>query len=404
MGKAKVFNCPSCGGALTAPADGAKEIQCTYCGNTVIVPRELRSEGPRKANEDQEMGGLFPMLSEVLRILPFVKPWHLVVISVGAGVLIICAISVSMFTGSRTASTVPPELFPFVETSTALKQSIDKAKTLQAALIFGGEGTAPGLFQSARFAAVDGSGNIFISDDKTYRIQKFDSNGKYVSGWVITEPDAIKTTYTIDGLAADRAGNVYVTLSHMILKYEGATGKLLNKLTGHIYWSAIPLADGGLVAAASGSTQDDLARLDSAGKEIAYYPQIITSRPGGKAPFRLKVAVDGLGTIFVLQDDEGAVYKYTPDGKFVTKFGAKGKLPDQFDTGVNLIAVDNQSNVYVNDWSQLFIFDANGRFIKTIDVFSAIGGGPLSMIINDKNELYVVESDNKIYKILLTAP
>lgn len=403
MSTPKTFNCPSCGAALTAPTNEAKEIKCNYCGNTVIVPRELRHRTPRpqKTIASEEMGGMFPMLPSVLKIIPLLRGRNLVVLMVVAGVLIFFATSISMFIGSRQPSrppgTVPAEIFSVMGTAVAIKQS-------PATPLFGAEGTAPGLFQSARFVAVDGNGNIFVSDDKTYRIQKFDATGKYVSGWVITDPDAIKTTYTIDGLAADRTGNVYVTLSHMILKYDGTTGKMLNKFTGHIYWSAVPLADGGLIAAASGRTQDDIAHLDSEGKELAYYPQVITSRPGGKAPFRLKIAVDGLGTIFALQDDEGAVYKYTPDGKFVTKFGSKGKQPGQFDTGVSLIAVDNQSNVYVSDWSQLYIFDATGRFLKTIDAFSPISGGVLSMIITDKNELYAVASGSKIYKILLSAP
>lgn len=403
MANLKSFNCPSCGAVLTVPAKDAKEIQCTYCGNTVIVPRELRHRAPRpqKTIASEETGGMFPMLPLVLKIIPLLRGRNLVVLTVVAGVLIVCATSVSMFVGSRQSSrppaSIPAEFFSLAGTAVAIKQS-------PATPLFGAEGTAPGLFQGARFVAVDGNGNIFVSDDKTYRIQKFDATGKYVSGWVITDPDAIKTTYSIDGLAADRAGNVYVTLSHIIFKYDGATGKLLNKMAGHIYWSAIPLADGGLIAAASGRTQDDLADLDSEGREIAYYPQVITSRPGGKAPFRLKIAVDGLGTIFILQDDEGAVYKYTPDGKFVTKFGSKGTKPGQFGTGVNLIAVDNQSNVYVSDWSQLFVFDATGRYLKTIDAFNSISGGILSMIITDKNELYAVASGNKIYKILLSAP
>lgn len=41
----QTFQCPNCGSPLTA--NGAeKEIKCTYCGSTVIVPEELRDAAP----------------------------------------------------------------------------------------------------------------------------------------------------------------------------------------------------------------------------------------------------------------------------------------------------------------------------------------------------------------------
>ncbi|MFZ1041114.1 MAG: hypothetical protein WCA79_08640 [Anaerolineales bacterium] len=43
MSDAKTFKCPSCGSALEPDGD-EKEIKCAYCGNTVIVPEELRDQ------------------------------------------------------------------------------------------------------------------------------------------------------------------------------------------------------------------------------------------------------------------------------------------------------------------------------------------------------------------------
>lgn len=42
MPEASTFNCPKCGAALTLTG-AASEMQCPYCGNTVIVPQELRT-------------------------------------------------------------------------------------------------------------------------------------------------------------------------------------------------------------------------------------------------------------------------------------------------------------------------------------------------------------------------
>ena len=43
MSEASTFNCPKCGAALTATGS-APEMQCPYCGNTVIVPEGLRTQ------------------------------------------------------------------------------------------------------------------------------------------------------------------------------------------------------------------------------------------------------------------------------------------------------------------------------------------------------------------------
>ena len=45
MSEAKTFQCPNCGAALEPRASAAK-IKCGYCGNTVIVPAELRDPLP----------------------------------------------------------------------------------------------------------------------------------------------------------------------------------------------------------------------------------------------------------------------------------------------------------------------------------------------------------------------
>src|SRR5258708_5623218 len=49
--QAHTFTCPSCGAPLSVGATDQKEIQCPYCGNTVIVPESLRQHA--QANHGQ---------------------------------------------------------------------------------------------------------------------------------------------------------------------------------------------------------------------------------------------------------------------------------------------------------------------------------------------------------------
>jgi DNA-directed RNA polymerase subunit RPC12/RpoP len=51
MSETKSFNCPNCGSALTANGS-EKEVKCSYCGSTVIVPEDLRDQSP------QQQGGI----------------------------------------------------------------------------------------------------------------------------------------------------------------------------------------------------------------------------------------------------------------------------------------------------------------------------------------------------------
>ena len=42
MSSPKVLTCPACGAKLNITGDEA-QVQCEYCGNTIVVPEELRS-------------------------------------------------------------------------------------------------------------------------------------------------------------------------------------------------------------------------------------------------------------------------------------------------------------------------------------------------------------------------
>lgn len=59
MPETSTFNCPKCGASLT-PTGNASEMQCPYCGNTVIVPQELRTtsfEMPQITLVDEQAAG-----------------------------------------------------------------------------------------------------------------------------------------------------------------------------------------------------------------------------------------------------------------------------------------------------------------------------------------------------------
>lgn len=406
MSSPQSFNCPSCGASLPIPADGVANVQCPYCKNTVVVPREMRTPKPRPQSPQNGPQSLFG------NSWSFMDPQMTRIAIIAIIVFGLVSVIAIWEPWGRSSSAGSPEVVQAEQTAAAATNLLSQAasgtrtgggdKASFALLSFGGTGTAPGLFQEARYAAVDGGGNIYVADEKTKRVQKFDATGKYVSLWSLNDPTKNAPVSFISDLSADLTGNVYVTADSTIYKYDGSTGKLIRTITGHNYKSTIPLVENGILATASSQTPDDLVRLDADGKELWYKNGIISSQPDSQAPSTLRVAVDGLGNIFALQDKLGEIFKFTRDGKFVTRFGSKGGETGQFNAdGIGYIAVDNVSNVYVSDFEELYVFDLNGRFLKSYEAFLKVGGGPRDMIISPQNELFIVQDDNVIYKLPL---
>jgi DNA-directed RNA polymerase subunit RPC12/RpoP len=92
MSETKTFNCPSCGAALTTTGEDA-EIKCQFCGNTVIVPPELRR--PRDPDDDDGEDGPALNLSDVA--FPGMKPLMAFVTGI-VGVSVIAPLAITVVT------------------------------------------------------------------------------------------------------------------------------------------------------------------------------------------------------------------------------------------------------------------------------------------------------------------
>jgi hypothetical protein len=278
-------------------------------------------------------------------------------------------------------------------------------------LTFGGEGTGQGLFKDAQEVAVDGAGNIYVSDD-TLRIQKFDSQGKFLSLWTIPSSTQYfsKVRGGPDRLLADHEGRVYVVIGGVVLKFDGANGEWLGAAHGtdYIYDAALE-ADGGMAIVSGKDEDDELVMLDSKGKATKRVHQFISSQLDKQIPVEaVKIAVDGVGNVFGIYAlgslngmfsydyEDLAIFRFTADGRYVNRFGGGGKEPGQFDSP-NAIAVDSKSNVYVCDLTKgIHVFTSDGRYLKTIGTpFWAQG-----MAFDAAGDLLIV-GDNKVSRIEL---
>jgi hypothetical protein len=373
----EALQCPSCGAPLDYdPRSESETVRCPFCEGTVLLPERER---------------------------PAAKP-QIVVERAGDNTAVTAGVIVAIVSVIVTAVVAAYAFHSYYSSSADDGRSVGVSNTknnlaptktagdgyAQPELSFGSEGTGPGNFKDARSVAVDADGHIYVGEYSGGRIQVFDSAGKFLAQWTVDPKMPLR------GMAADRRGTVYVVQKGSITRYEGTTGKPLGVVASGGYDDAAVTADGGLVAYAWQS-RDDVARLDPSGRVTKVIRAAISGQTD-KPELNMRVACDGLGQIYALGAFNDAVFKFSPEGKFLTQFGGDGDGPGQF-RAPDAIAVDNQGRVYVGDFKGVQVFDANGRYLGLIKVKGAASG----LAFNDQNELFVV-ARTQVYKFPAFKP
>ncbi len=376
----QTFDCPKCGAPVayersSDPNNTKSTVRCDYCHSQLIAPNELTGQPPRvvRIQFGVSPGSKLPKSLWLLLAIPLIG---LII----AGLVALGIFAPAFYSVTRTVkeTTNPPGgKLPTKESTNSF-----------ATVLFdvGSEGIGPGLFNDARSIAVDGAGRIYVGEYTGGRIQVFDSNGKFVTQWNVGDRKTI-----LRGLAADRKGTVYVVYGGAIELHRGETGEKLGQLQYERsgFDDVTAAADGGLVAAWQ-SNRDDIVVFDANGKVVHTIPAAISSA-SGDSELSMRVAVDGSGYIYALGRFNEAVFKLARDGKFVTRFGGKGDQSGQLQAAYS-IAVDGYGRVYVGDIKGVQVFDANGRYLTTFK----LKGMAFGMVLNDKNELFVVARDHVI--------
>lgn len=121
------------------------------------------------------------------------------------------------------------------------------------------------------------------------------------------------------------------------------------------------------------------------------------------------VAFDGAGNIFVADGiGNQRVAKFDKNGVFVTSFGSKGSAPGQFSTA-RAIAVDARGNVYVADPGnkRIQVFDNDGTYKSEIGNVGApqalclTSGTDPVLYASNSNRADDIDSAGEIYKLRL---
>jgi sugar lactone lactonase YvrE len=183
---------------------------------------------------------------------------------------------------------------------------------------WGTAGSAKGEFSLPLGLTLDSSGRIYVAEFGNNRIQMFKGNGALVKAW--------GTLGTGDGqfngpsdVAVDNAGHIYVvdTNNRRIQKFELAnpcpsgTTQIVAGICFVTKWGTFGTANGQFIGARG-------------------------------------IAVDSSGSVYVADQNNHRIQKFTSSGAFVGTWGTQGSSDGQFKYPFG-IAVDSLGYVYVTD-------------------------------------------------------
>jgi DNA-binding beta-propeller fold protein YncE len=240
---------------------------------------------------------------------------------------------------------------------------------------WGTNGSGNGQFESPDGVAVDDSGNVYVVDAGNHRIQKFTNTGTYLTQWG-TNGSGNSQFDSPAGIAVDASGNVYVvdTYNYRIQKFTD-TGTYLTQ------WGTNGSGNGqfdspsGVAVDASGNvytTESGNHRVQKFDSTGTYLTQWGTNGSGdGQFEYPNGIAVDASGNVYVVDEQTYRVQKFDNSGSFLTKWGSFGTGNGQFDALFG-IAVDGSGNVYVADSINYRIqkFFSGGSFSWTVPLTS----------------------------------
>jgi tripartite motif-containing protein 71 len=262
--------------------------------------------------------------------------------NIGLFSLILCLIS--------SCSGVAPAV-PTASTSTAADQNTGSSVEF----VWSTMGD-PNPFKFPDGIGVDPQGNLYVMDSLNNRVQKFDSDGQFLTTWGTSGNGAGEfqcLNYCM--LAVDRQGNVYVTdIGNARVQKFDSEGKFLKQ------WGSSGDGDG----------------------QFSY-------------PFG--IAVDQNKNVYIGDVGNTRIQVFDDSGIFVAKWGTPGYNPGQFSSDLADIAVDSKGNIYVTDRSTgVSKFNHDRQFLTRLEdcgdakrITSATG-----IAVDVQDNLYVFDLSN----------
>jgi sugar lactone lactonase YvrE len=218
---------------------------------------------------------------------------------------------------------------------------------------------APGAFNEPWGVAVGPDGSVYIADTWNYRIQKFTSDGKFITMWnTYGDPSQPTGFYGPRGIVVNQEGQVFVTDTgnkHVVV--FDSSGKFLTQFgesgmdLGQ-FDEPVGLAfgtDGNLYVADTWNQRIQVFQPDKVG--IGYSPIFswdVKAWSGQSVENKPFLAMDSNDNVFITDPDGYRVLEFSKDGTFIRGWGSYSPAADGFGSPSGVI-VDAANGVWVSD-------------------------------------------------------
>ncbi len=286
------------------------------------------------------------------------------------------------------------------------------------ASVFGSEGKGEGQFTYLTSMAFDVSGNVWVVDSGNDRVQKFSSEGSYLSAFGSKGTGAGQFEEPWGVAINKNTGNIYVTdSSNNRVQEFSSTGAFVRT------WG-FGVSDGksefevctsgckaGVVGSGSGQFSDPIgigvdgsgnvwvadgsnSRVEEFSAEGAYLKKV-GSKGSGNLQFKEPNGLTFSGkNLYVSDYGNSRIEELSGSGAYIRTFGGKGSGNGQFDATYGVAADPVSGNLYVADAGNNRVqeFTTTGTFVTKFGSEGSGNGqfdGPLGVAVNSEGGIYV---------------
>ena len=260
---------------------------------------------------------------------------------------------------------------------------------------WGSNGTGDGQFMRPHGIDFDSQGNVYVSDRDLNNIQKFTSDGQFITKWGQkgTEPGDMTDPYSN---VLDNNDNVYEVdkANHRIQKFSsnGTFIQLYDKFNappgsndtmGFPEAMAIDPSSGDVFVTDTGNNRT--IKLDHNLNFVLDWGSYGTDP--GEFDHPHGIGVDSEGNVYVNELNVARIQKFDNNGTFIKQWGSEGTGDGEFTLGLEHLFVDSSDNVWQVDGEdnpRVQKFDSEGNFI------TSVGTGPCDIpddVKNDREEM-----------------